>query len=637
MTIRRTGSVLRQIDRVFGEGPVSGMTDAQLLERFFARQDEIAFQALVTRHGPMVFGVCRRLLKDSHDAEDAFQATFLVMVRAARSRQLTASLKSWLYRVAHRIAVRGSMNAARRRQREQRVARTGVSLPQREIEPDIRPMLVEEIARLPEKYRTPVLLCYFEGMTEESAAVHMGCPLGTVSGRLCRARDLLRTRLTRRGVALSTGLFAAAFSFEAVSAEVPASLIESTVKAATQLATENVLVAGMVSASAASLVGQASKAILMDKLKVFAALGIASVLVAFGAVVAIRASGAADRPKQEPGGPIASVATTEPIPGTDGDLGATSTLPTSPLPTFDGITFERILTGGVNEPLFLDIDTGRFLTPPFGLSPADPGKPLFLPNLAFTPQLGKWARDHGIDAVAQTDGRVITFMGYGLQTGELLPSTTQVTSLKPVDVLKQVGLRAPRAAVDSVTFTRVFEPGNFGSCVPFVTREGGIGILDVLGFCEPALRGPNAMTLDYVLVRGVRSPRAGVQSSPQKGVPEPMVLGEFAGFLTFDVRDGKLVFRQPGSLERVEVDRGKIVVLSGNTILLEASRICTGQLDIDARGNRVIVFGRGVEASFSRVGDKVRVEMGGRFAEEKMMRPSLPELRFFSEIEWKDQ
>ena len=103
-----TISVLREIDRVFGEGPVSGMTDAQLLERFFACQDEIAFQALVTRHGPMVLGVCRRVLKESHDAEDAFQATFLVMVRAARARQLTASLKSWLYRVAHRIAVRAS-------------------------------------------------------------------------------------------------------------------------------------------------------------------------------------------------------------------------------------------------------------------------------------------------------------------------------------------------------------------------------------------------------------------------------------------------------------------------------------------------------------------------------------------------
>ena len=467
--------------------------------------------------------------------------------------------------------------------------------------------------------------------------MHMGCPLGTVSGRLCRARELLRTRLTRRGLALSTGLLGAAFSSEAVAAKVPASLVGSTVKAATQLATENVLLAGMVSASTASLVHQASKMILMDKLKVFAVLGIASVLVTFGAVVVIRASGVADRPKQEPAGRIAPVAKTEPIRGTDRALGATSSLPTSPFPTFDGITFERILTGGVKQPLFLDIDTGRFLTPPFGLLPADPGRPLFLPNLAFSPQLEKWARDHGIDAVAQTDGRIITLMGFGLQTGELLPPTTQVTTLKPGDVLKQVGLRPLRAAVDTVTFTRVFERGNFGSCLPFVTREGGIGILEVLGFCEPFLRMPNAMKLDYVLVRGVRSPRAGVQSSPRKGVPEPMVLGEFAGFLTFGVRDGKLVLRQPGSLERVEMDRDKVVVLSGNTNLLEASRICTGQLDIDARNNRVIVFGRGVEASFSRVGDKVRVEMGGRFAEEEMMTPSLPELRFFSKIEWKDQ
>ena len=168
MTNRRTGSVLREIDRVFGEGPVSGMTDAQLLERFFAREDEIAFQALVTRHGPMVFAACRRVLKDSHDAEDAFQATFLVMVRAARARQLTASLKGWLYRVAYRIALRASKNAARRRQREQRVARTGVALSQSELEPDIRPVLLEEIARLPEKYRTPVLLLLLRGNDRRS-------------------------------------------------------------------------------------------------------------------------------------------------------------------------------------------------------------------------------------------------------------------------------------------------------------------------------------------------------------------------------------------------------------------------------------------------------------------------------------
>jgi RNA polymerase sigma factor (sigma-70 family) len=358
------------------------MTDSQLLERFFARQDEIAFEALVTRHGPMVLGVCRRVLKDSHDAEDAFQATFLVMVRAIRSRQLTASLKSWLYRVAHRIAVRASTNAARQRRREQRVARTGVAFPQREIEPDIRPIVLEEIARLPEKYRTPVLLCYFEGMTEESAAVHMACPLGTVSGRLCRARDLLRARLTRRGLALSTGLPGTAFSSEAVSAEVPTSLLGSTVKAATQLATRKVLLAGMVSASAASLVRHASKVMLMDRLKVSAVLGIASVLLTFGLVVVIRASNAADRPKQEPAGPIGPVAKTESIRGADSALGGTSSLPTSPLPTFDGITFERILTEGVKQPLFLDIDTGRYSAPPFGLSPADPGRPLFLPNLA---------------------------------------------------------------------------------------------------------------------------------------------------------------------------------------------------------------------------------------------------------------
>jgi hypothetical protein len=227
-------------------------------------------------------------------------------------------------------------------------------------------------------------------------------------------------------------------------------------------------------------------------------------------------------------------------------------------------------------------------------------------------------------------------MGFELQTGEMVPPTTQVSSWKPVDVLTKVGLRHPPNSVDGVTFTGVFDGGNFGSPLPFVTREGGIGILDVRGFLEPSLRGPNAMRLDYRLVRGVRSPQAELQSSPQRSVPEPLILGEFAGFLTFDVRDGKLVLRQPGSLERVEISRDKVAVLSGNTILLEASRIVTGPMDIDARSNRVTVFGRGRMASFSRAGDKVRVEMDGRFAEQEMMRPVLPELEFFSRVDWKD-
>jgi RNA polymerase sigma factor (sigma-70 family) len=193
--------------------------DGVLLERFAAHGDEAAFEALLQRHGPMVFGLCRRLLADTAEAEDAFQATFLVLVRRARSVRKRESLGSWLFGVASRIARRARAGAARRRRREQAAARTadGAAPP---AEPnDLRRVLDEEIDRLPEKYRAPVVLCYFEGRTNEEAARQLRWPTGTVQGRLARARNLLRSRLTRRGVALgAAGLAVVA------GAAVPASL-----------------------------------------------------------------------------------------------------------------------------------------------------------------------------------------------------------------------------------------------------------------------------------------------------------------------------------------------------------------------------------------------------------------------------
>jgi RNA polymerase sigma factor (sigma-70 family) len=227
-------------------------TDAELLGRFVACQEEAAFEALVRRHGPMVLGVCRRLLHDGHDVEDAFQATFLVLVGKAAAIGDRALLANWLYGVAYRVATRA--RAYRRRQRESQgvemaEAKTGTET----IAPELRPILHEELNRLPEKYRTPVVLCYLQGKTNAEAARQLAWPVGTVKGRLTRARDLLRARLTRRGLALPAGALAAALAHETAAAAVPTALAEATVHAATLVAAGQAAAAGLVSARAAAL------------------------------------------------------------------------------------------------------------------------------------------------------------------------------------------------------------------------------------------------------------------------------------------------------------------------------------------------------------------------------------------------
>ena len=189
-------------------GTAAGLTDADLLAQFAVRDDdgagaELAFEALVERHGPMVFRVCRGVLRDEHAAEDAFQATFLVLARKAPSLWVKDSLGSWLHGVAHRVATRAKADAARRRRHEQRLAEARG--PEWEVMPD-RPRsdawatLSEEIDRLPERYRAPVVLCYLEAMSYQMAAARLGVSEDAVRGRLARARERLRTRLTRRGI-----------------------------------------------------------------------------------------------------------------------------------------------------------------------------------------------------------------------------------------------------------------------------------------------------------------------------------------------------------------------------------------------------------------------------------------------------
>jgi RNA polymerase sigma factor (sigma-70 family) len=193
--------VTRYLYRLLGHRRGHDLSDAQLLERFVAERDEAAFELLVWRHGPTVLGVCQRVLRNEQDAEDAFQATFLVLVRKAGSISKRQAVGSWLYRVAHRVALRALAG--------KRVA-SWVAVRDVPAEPapapdwdDLRPVLDEEVNRLPEKYRVPFVLCYLEGKTNEEAAHQLGCPRGTVQSRLAWARQRLRARLGRRGLALS--------------------------------------------------------------------------------------------------------------------------------------------------------------------------------------------------------------------------------------------------------------------------------------------------------------------------------------------------------------------------------------------------------------------------------------------------
>jgi len=209
------------------------MTDGQLLERFATSQDEEAFEALVRRHGPMVLGLCRQMTGDEHAAEDAFQATFLVLVRNVATIRKHESLGSWLYGVARRVSSK-ARSGARRWVLAGHVAE--MTADETEVQAGLdreeaRPILRDEVGRLPEKYRAPIVLCYFEGRSHEEAAAQLAWPVGTVKGRLARARDILQARLTRRGVALSAGLMLLLESRTA-RASLPEGLVQSTLIAA---------------------------------------------------------------------------------------------------------------------------------------------------------------------------------------------------------------------------------------------------------------------------------------------------------------------------------------------------------------------------------------------------------------------
>ncbi|HYT93105.1 MAG TPA: RNA polymerase sigma factor [Gemmataceae bacterium] len=247
------------------------LTDGQLLGRFIDQHDEAAFAALVRRYGPMVLGVCRRLLRHHHNAEDAFQATFLVLVHKAAAIRPRELVGNWLYGVACRTALKARTLAARNARRERQVP----DMPEPQAPPpepvdDLRLLLDKELDCLPDKFRVPIVLCDLGGRSHKEAARHLGWPQGTVSGRLSVGRALLAKRLARRGLTLSVGALVALLSARTVSASVPPALLSSTVNAASLLAAGKAVTAGAISANVAALYQGVLQAMLLTKLKMTA-------------------------------------------------------------------------------------------------------------------------------------------------------------------------------------------------------------------------------------------------------------------------------------------------------------------------------------------------------------------------------
>jgi RNA polymerase sigma factor (sigma-70 family) len=278
--------VVRHLYRMAGADPTAERTDAELLRHFIERREESAFTALLERHGGLVMSVCRRLLPHRHDAEDAFQATFLTLIRHASSIRRTEAVGSWLYRVAHRIALKAGTDMARRTVRERQsgpVAQAPTSSSEAALR-ELQSVVDEEVRRLAEKYRAPFVLCCLEGKTRTEAARELGWKEGTVAGRLAEARRRLQQRLARRGVALSAALAVVALAPSAEAA-LPPLVLDATRQAALQYAAGS-KVGGAISASVAALVRGATRTMWTAKAKTMTAVLLLLGLLTAGALAA---------------------------------------------------------------------------------------------------------------------------------------------------------------------------------------------------------------------------------------------------------------------------------------------------------------------------------------------------------------
>ncbi len=301
-----TNTAIRDLHTLFEVGSVGGLSDGQVLDRFVARREEAVFEVIIHRHGPMVWGVCRRVLRDHHDAEDAFQATFLVLARKAASVKPREKVGNWLYGVAYQTAMKARSTRARRRVREGQVP----DMPEPgEVREDLLEGLLalvdQELSRLPDKYRIPIILCELEGKLHREAAEQLGWPIGTVSGRLSRARAMLARRLSRRGVSLSGGSMAVLLAHDTASAGVTTQLIGSTARAASLFASGRAVTTGLVSVKVGALKEGVLKTMLLSKLKNISIIILASIftgtgIISIGHALMSSRGAAAQEPTKQP-------------------------------------------------------------------------------------------------------------------------------------------------------------------------------------------------------------------------------------------------------------------------------------------------------------------------------------------------
>jgi RNA polymerase sigma factor (sigma-70 family) len=288
MAATALNNLLRRLRDTSAAKAAAGLPDTELLERWATRRDEAAFEVLVWRHGPMVLGLSRRLLPRAQDIEDAFQATFLALVRKANAIRRPEAVGSWLYKVAYRVALRSRAGAVKRAAREEpAVDMSGIESRPLPFEQGLAEVLDEEVSRLPAKYRAALVLCYVEGRTNREAARELGCPVGTVFSRLASARQLLQRRLARRGVALSIGLLVASLGRETASATMSPALAKVALSAGRWTGPAT----GTVPNGVVALTDGVLRAMSLSRLRVVAALGL--VLALFGAGLGTLAHGLA--------------------------------------------------------------------------------------------------------------------------------------------------------------------------------------------------------------------------------------------------------------------------------------------------------------------------------------------------------
>jgi RNA polymerase sigma factor (sigma-70 family) len=281
-SVQRLNCLVRNMRQMALLHNPNSLSDSRLLESFLACRDEAAFELLVKRHGPMVLGVCRRVIGNLHDAEDAFQAVFLVLARKASSVTPRELVGNWLYGVAYRTALHARARVQRQRTHERQVT----DMPEATAAPaaditELHQVLDHELSRLPDKYRLPIVLCELEGRSRKVVAGTLKIPEGTLSSRMAKARQLLAQRLARHGFALSGGALATVLAIQGASAAPPA-LVGATVKAAVLTAAGR-SVAGLVTNDVIALSEGALKTMFLNRIKVLSVLVLGVVLGALGA------------------------------------------------------------------------------------------------------------------------------------------------------------------------------------------------------------------------------------------------------------------------------------------------------------------------------------------------------------------